>query len=105
MILATFLNSMLQTAYIICLLFTIGDLDTVANSPTRLPIIEVFYAATKSHAATNVFVCMHGAIFSISLFNIFASVSRLTWSFAKDKGLPFSNFFSYVRIDLGGCHL
>ena len=40
---------------------------------------------------------MHGSVFTISLLNIFASVSRLVWAFARDKGLPFSNFFSYVH--------
>lgn len=40
---------------------------------------------------------MHGSIFVVSLLNIFASVSRLVWAFARDKGLPFSNLFTYVH--------
>lgn len=100
MITAVSLNSFMQTAFVICLLFTIGDLDTVANSPTGLPIIEVFHSATKSRAATNILVCMMGVVLFISLLNIFASVSRLTWAFATDKGLPFWKAFSHVRVAL-----
>jgi amino acid transporter len=32
----------------------------------------------------------------IALFNGFASVTRLTWAFARDNGLPFSDFFAVV---------
>jgi hypothetical protein len=35
-------------------------------------------------------------IFLFALFNVFASTSRLIWVFSKDKGLPFSKFFSTV---------
>jgi hypothetical protein len=103
MITAVTLNSIMQFAFMICLMFYIGDLDQVENSPTGLPIIEVYYQATKSYHATNVLVVMMALILFISLFNIFASVSRLTWSFATDKGLPFSKFFSYVRISSQHC--
>jgi choline transport protein len=29
-------------------------------------------------------------------FGFLASASRQTWAFARDKGLPFSDFLSYV---------
>jgi choline transport protein len=96
MITAVTLNSIMQFAFAICLMFTLGDLDKVENTPTGLPIIEVYYQATKSKPATNLLVVMIALILVISLFNIFASVSRLIWAFARDKGLPFSNLFSYV---------
>jgi choline transport protein len=96
MITAVTLNSIMQFAFTICLMFTLGDLDKVENTPTGLPIIEVYYQATKSKPATNLLVVMIALILVISLFNIFASVSRLIWAFARDKGLPFSNLFSYV---------
>lgn len=81
-------------------MFCIGDIDKVTKSPTALPIIEVYWEATKSRHGTNVLVTMMAFILFISLFNIFASVSRLTWSFAKDHGLPFSSAFSYLHPQL-----
>ena len=83
-------------AFIICLLFTIGNVNQVASTPTGVPLIEVFYQATKSKSATNFLVAMPAIVLLFSLFNSFASASRLIWTFAKDKGLPFSRQFAYV---------
>jgi choline transport protein len=83
-------------AFIICLLFTIGDINKVANTPTGLPLIEVFYEATKSKNATNFLVSMPAIVLFFTQFNVFASVSRLIWTFAKDNGLPFSRQFAYA---------
>jgi amino acid transporter len=90
----------MQFAFVICILFTIGDVDKVANSPTGLPIIEVYYQATKSKAAANVLIIMTALPIFLALFNVFASVSRLTWAFARDHGLPFPHIFSAVRMNL-----
>jgi choline transport protein len=83
-------------AFVICLLFTIGNVDLVTNTPTGVPLIEVYYQATNSKPATTFFTLMPVIIFLFALFNVFASVSRLIWVFSKDKGLPFSKFFSTV---------
>ncbi len=97
-IIAAVTNSVLLFAFVICLLFTIGDIDVVTNSPTGLPIIEVYYQATGSKAFTTVLVAMPAVIFFFAMFNTYASVSRLIWAFAKDHGLPFSRVFSYVGL-------
>lgn len=89
-------NGLQMFAFVICLLFTIGDIDKVTNTPTGLPLIEVYYEATKSKHATNWFVLMPAINLFFNLFNCFASVSRLIWQFAQDKGLPFSTVFAYV---------
>lgn len=82
--------------FVLVLLFFLGPLtDEVTTAP--LPLIYVIYGATKSRAATNILVSLIAVIIFLALFNIFASVSRLVWVFARDNGLPFSNFFAYVR--------
>jgi choline transport protein len=86
----------MQFAFVICLLYTIGNIDQVTNSPTGLPIIEVYYQATGSKPATNFLVAVLCIIIFLALFNVFASVSRLTWAFACDHGLPFHTFFARV---------
>src|SRR5436189_5989959 len=100
MIIAVTLNSVMQLAFMICVLYSIGDFDKVANTPTLIPIIEVYYEATKNKHATNILVVMMLLILYIALFNIFASTSRLIWCFATDKGLPFSHVFAKVCIPL-----
>jgi choline transport protein len=96
MVTSVFVNGGLSFAFIICLLFSLGDLDAALTTPTGYPIIEVFSQATKSNAAT--IVLMSLIIFSglVALFSSLASVSRLVWAFARDRGLPFSTFFAHV---------
>lgn len=97
MIIAVTSNSILQFAFMVAVMFSIGDVDRVANTPTLLPIIEVYYQATKSKPATNFLVALMALILFMSLFNIFASVSRLVWAFARDNGLPLSKTFAHVH--------
>jgi choline transport protein len=86
----------MQFAFGICLTYTIGDVNAVTSTNTGLPMIEVYHQATKSAGATVVFIVAIALVLLVTLFNTFASTSRLTWAFARDKGLPFSHFFSRV---------
>ncbi|CAO2649746.1 Nn.00g010380.m01.CDS01 [Neocucurbitaria sp. VM-36] len=95
MIFSVVLNSAMQFLFMITVLFTIGDVDRVSAS--ALPIIEVYFQATRSRAATNLFVFMILFIIFVSFFNVFASVSRLLWAFSRDDGLPFSHVFAKVH--------
>jgi choline transport protein len=94
MIFSVIVNGVMQFLYMVTVLFTIGDVNRVTASP--LPIIEVYYQATGSRAATNLFVFMLLYIVFVSFFNVLASVSRLIWAFSKDDGLPFSHVFARV---------
>lgn len=99
-IIATISNAIMLFAFVICLLFTIGNVELVTNTPTGIPLIEVYYQATNSKLASTILVLMPAIILEFSLFNCFASVSRLVWVFSKDKGLPFSRFFSAVSYQI-----
>jgi choline transport protein len=98
MVWSVVLNGSLAFGMMIVVLFTLGDLKTVLNTNTNYPIIQMLYQATQSKTAATAIMSM--LIFNglISLFGCLASVSRLTWAFARDNGLPFSAFFGYVRI-------
>ena len=88
----------MQFGFVICLLFTIGNLNDVTNTNTGLPIIEVFYLAIKSVPGTSILIAAICLIFFVALFNNLASVSRLTWAFARDDGLPFSKTLAKVSL-------
>jgi amino acid transporter len=81
---------------LITMLFCIGDVDAAVGTPTGFPVIQILYQATQSKAGATVIMCMILFSTMVALFGVFASVSRLTWAFAKDNGLPFSNFFAHV---------
>jgi choline transport protein len=95
-IIACFANSAMLIVFATILLFYMGPLDDIVNTP--LPILWVIYGITGSKVAANVMISLIAIVVFLALFNIFASISRLVWVFARDNGLPFSNFFSYVSI-------
>ncbi|KAK0268519.1 hypothetical protein LTR35_010502 [Friedmanniomyces endolithicus] len=90
------INGALALAFLIAVLYSIGDVNAALNTPTGYPIIEIFYQATGSKPAAT---AMESAIIIVAccaIFGTLASVSRLTWAFARDGGLPFSKFFAHV---------
>ena len=73
---------------LIATLFSIVDLPAALESPTGLPFIEIFRQSTGSIAGS---ATMASVIVTLALFancNYLASTSRMTWSFARDRGLP-----------------
>ena len=96
MMYAVVLNTVMALGFLITLLFCIGDVDAAINTPTGFPTIQIIYQATGSKAGATIIECMILLSTMIALFGVFASVSRLTWAFAKDNGLPYSEFFSRV---------
>ena len=97
MVFAVALNSAMQFVWLLVVLYRFGDPEAVANAPGGMAIIGVYMNAMKSKASTTLFVVFQLIILFISLFNIFASVARLTWAFSQNNGLPASKFFSFVR--------
>lgn len=90
------INGCLAFGFALVILFCIGDVKEVLKSPTGFPIMVIFYNATGSKKAATI---MQASITSIGLasnIGVVASVSRLTWAFARDGGLPFSSFFAHV---------
>ncbi|KAK0386881.1 hypothetical protein NLU13_5194 [Sarocladium strictum] len=77
------------------MLFGIQDFDTVLNSPTGFPFIQVLDDAlgrTGSAVLVSLFIA-NGFGQGMS---VMTSASRLTWGFARDGGLPWGSYFSHV---------
>ncbi|KAL4759206.1 putative GABA permease [Aspergillus foveolatus] len=89
-------NAVLGFIMIITLCFTLGDVDNILESPTGFPFIQIFYNTTQSYAATNTMTAILVITLTASTITEVATASRQLWSFARDKGLPFSDFFAYV---------
>ncbi|EGD93944.1 hypothetical protein TESG_01473 [Trichophyton tonsurans CBS 112818] len=87
-ILTLVINGSLGLSMLIATLFSIVDLPAALESPTGLPFIEIFRQSTGSIAGS---ATMASVIVTLALFancNYLASTSRMTWSFARDRGLP-----------------
>ena len=90
------INGTLAFGFAICLLFTLGNIKEILSTNTGYPIIAIFYQATGSKAAATAMMAGIIIIAFSSGFVLLASVSRLTFAFARDGGMPFSAFFAYV---------
>ncbi|KAL4739974.1 amino acid/polyamine transporter I [Aspergillus similis] len=101
MVWGTLLNGIMAFGYAIAILYFMGPSPEAYASAlmtsTGYPIIEIAYQATGSKAATFMLMATGMLPGWIAFFNGLASVTRLMWAFARDNGLPFSDFF--VKVD------
>ena len=77
--------------------FCLGNLYAIIDSTTKYPFIQVFYNSTKSNAAASVLTAIIIINITSACISTVATVSRQTWSFARDKGLPFSGFLAHIK--------
>lgn len=96
MVTTIFINGALGLAICIAFSFTIGDVQAALFSATGYDFIEVFYNATASLAGSSVMTSILIALVTCASFGFLATASRQTWAFARDRGLPFSDFLSHV---------
>lgn len=81
---------------VITICFTLGDTDSILNTKTGYPFIQVFFNATNSYVATNVMTAIIIIVFTSAVISEIATSSRQLWSFARDGGFPFSSFVARV---------
>ncbi|CZT22710.1 related to amino acid transporters [Ramularia collo-cygni] len=96
---ATVLNGFLGITMLITFCFCITNLQTILESESSFPIVQVIQNATGSIAAT----CVLGALLVVLIFfstvTTVASASRQIWAFSRDQGFPFSAWIRYVAPD------
>lgn len=90
-------NGFLGFLMVITLIFTMGDLEQLLETPTGFPFIQVFYNATGSKAGTTVMSLLIVIALFASEIACVATASRQLWSFARDSGVPFSSVIRKVR--------
>lgn len=76
--------------------FALGNVLDIVGSPTGYPFIQVFKNVTKSNAGASIMTAIVIVNITSACISTVATVSRQTWSFARDGGLPFSGFLSHV---------
>ncbi|KAE8146687.1 amino acid/polyamine transporter I [Aspergillus avenaceus] len=89
-------NGVLGLITVVTLCFTMGDVDSILSSETGFPFIQIFFNTTENYAATNTMTAILIVTLTASTITEVATASRQLWSFARDRGLPFSSFFAYV---------
>ncbi|KAK5743951.1 hypothetical protein LTR17_002289 [Elasticomyces elasticus] len=80
----------------VTMMFTLGDLDEIVQTPTGYPFIQVFYNTTNSHVGTTLMTVVIILPLVGSVIACVATASRQIWSFARDQGVPWSGVIGYV---------
>jgi amino acid transporter len=89
-------NGIIGFAMMIAVLYCLGDAISVLQTPTGFPFIQIFYNSVKSVGgaigmSVTVLILTWGAATGIT-----TSASRMTWSFARDRGTPFFQCLTMV---------
>lgn len=90
-------NYILGFIMLVTLVFCLGDLDAALSSATQQPYVEILLNATQSKSATLALTSIIFILLVACAVNNVTSSSRQLWSFARDGGLPFSNWLARVR--------
>jgi amino acid transporter len=81
--------------FMVVCLFCIQDLNNVLNTATGLPFVQLCIdtIGLQGSVALIILFLINGLGQGVS---VMTTASRLTWGFARDGGLPFSQYFSKV---------
>ena len=95
MINAYMMNGLIGLVFLVSYMFMITDLDAALNDASGYPHIWVFAQAVGPGGVVALNAIPTVLIFAGTLtYNL--STSRQTWAFARDHGLPFSNWIGKV---------
>ena len=81
--------------FMVVCLFCLQSVDSVTQSNTGLPFMQLCFDA-MGLVVSAVLLSQYILSGIFSSFIIATTSSRLTWSFLRDGGLPFSRYFSHI---------
>ncbi|CAD6571500.1 MAG: hypothetical protein ASARMPRED_004616 [Alectoria sarmentosa] len=93
---SVFLNGLMGFGIMIATLFGLGDIHTVLKTPTGYPFMQIFFQATESVGGSTAMASIIVASGFFASLGFIATSSRMVWSFARDRALPFSSFLSKI---------
>lgn len=82
------LNGFLGFGMLLAVLFCLGDVDAALHTRTGYPFIEVFRQAVGTVGGATAMTIIVVALGICGTIGFLASSSRMTWAFARDRGLP-----------------
>ena len=93
---AMLINGAVKFAMMFTILYCLGDVDSVLNTLTEFPFIQVFFNSVGNIAGATVMAAVVLTLTWACAIGITTTASRMTWSFARDNGLPMSRHHSKV---------
>lgn len=93
------LNGTLGLAMVIGICFSLASLPQ-GDIQFIFPILDIFYAVTKTKAGTAAMGSIVVTLAICATVGLYVSTSRVLWSFARDRGVPFWRTVSQVYTKL-----
>ncbi|EXJ63122.1 hypothetical protein A1O7_03567 [Cladophialophora yegresii CBS 114405] len=90
------LNGVLGFAFLLAVLFCMGDISSAYATQTGFPIIQIFYTVTGSLGAASAMTTAVILMASLATIPLVASASRTLWALARDSAFPFPAWLSHV---------
>lgn len=87
--------------YVIAMFFSINNLEEIFSSNTLVPIIDIYYQAVGNKGGTLWLMTMFCLTALFCTFSGQVWMTRLCWSFARDRGLPGSRYWGIIHPKLG----
>jgi len=78
------------------LLFCVNNIDNVIDA-TWGPLLEIFMQATKSRAGSTCLLIFPLLCMVFTTVTLVCTSTRMSYAFARDRGMPFSSFFARVH--------
>jgi len=97
MLLSLGINGCLAFGMLLAVLFSAPDIMEILTTPSPVPaFMKIFEWATGSTTGATIMTSIIIMLEFCSAMGCLAAASRMTWSFARDLGLPFSKALSWV---------
>ncbi|KAJ5802155.1 uncharacterized protein N7503_004605 [Penicillium pulvis] len=88
-------------SYLLSLMFSVQNYDTLADTRTGLPLAEIFHQATSTKGGAFGLVFMVWVALGPCVIGSQLSTGRVFWAFSRDSGLPLSHIWARVNPRLG----
>ena len=100
MLVSVVLNGCLGLGMLFALLFSLGDIDTILQTPPlTYPYMPIFLQAVKNLGGATAMISLIIILGQCATIAFVATSSRMYWSFARDRALPFSGYLGEVSLN------
>jgi len=90
------INGTMGFAFLLAVLFCMGDIASAYETATGFPIIQMFYTITGSLSAATAMSTAVVLMATLATIPLVVSAARTLWALARDNAFPFARFLSRV---------
>lgn len=95
MVLAVWAGLVTGFIFLVVMFACTKSMDGLVNTTYVIPIVQILYDSTGQGGAATLMILLELNTI-VSALSISTAASRLTYGFARDHGLPWSNYFAHT---------